>query len=456
MQNQPNIRTLANALMRGTLTAEQLVSERLEVAAATTGVFTSMNEEVMEQARQIDRMRGEGKAPLLAGVPISLKDLFDIKGQRTLAGSRVLADKVDPACQDAEVVGYLRELGMLFVGRTNMSEFAFSGMGLNPHFPLLTSIWDSGRLPGGSSSGSAVSVAAGVVPGTLGSDTAGSCRIPAAFNGIVGVKPSFDRLSSQGVYPLSPTSDAPGPLGLDVDSCFLLDQGISGALKPSATQLPQLQLADPKSIRLLVPEGLVLQDLDEEVSEGFTKTINLLKATGVEIIQQPMPVIDDCANLFLKRPIAVYEAWKHHQSMIENHGEEYDPYVSIRIQNGKNVSDEEQARRYADKAILKQRFHEELKNLHIDGVIYPTVACVPPTVESTKDTNNIGAINLRCLRNTATANYFDGCSISLPYRAGVQSNDAAPVGIMISCGHGEDQKLYQIAASVEAIMNRNL
>ena len=192
------------------------MADALAAAGRAEGVFVRINDDVLDQAAHIDRARAGGEPlPALAGVPITLKDLFNVQGQQTLAGSKVLKSEAPIEKTDAVVVGHLRNAGALFLGRANMSEFAFSGMGLNPHYGNPKSIWDraTGRLPGGSSSGGAVGVAEGIVPATVGSDTAGSCRIPAAFNGIVGVKPTYGRVSLRGAYPLSPTSDAPGPLG---------------------------------------------------------------------------------------------------------------------------------------------------------------------------------------------------------------------------------------------------
>ena len=252
-----NLRSLSQGIQNQTVSAESLVSESLIKAEQSDNVFISIDQNIKGAARRVDEEIACGKnTSTLAGIPITLKDLFDVKGETTLAGSIALKHSAHPAQEDCDVVKPLREAGLLFLGRTNMSEFAFSGMGMNPHYGIPKSIWDrdTGRLPGGSSSGSAVSVAEGVVVATMGSDTAGSCRIPASFNGIVGVKPSYGRLSLNGVYPLSPSSDAPGPLAVDVDSCYLIDQLISNAWDGQG-ELPQLRSRELSSLRLLVPES---------------------------------------------------------------------------------------------------------------------------------------------------------------------------------------------------------
>ncbi len=450
MQNidNPGIRQLAAGLAAREFRCADLVEERLGLALDAQGVFTSLTDGAMDAARAVDKRRATGKAGPLEGVPVTLKDLYNVRGEMTLAGSNVLRYDAQVQSTDAEVVGYLRDAGLLFLGRTNMSEFAFSGMGLNPHYAPLYSVWDreTGRLPGGSSSGSAVSVALGIVPGSLGSDTAGSCRIPAAFNGIVGVKPSYGRLSLKGVYPLSPTSDAPGPLAVDVDSCFLLDRLMDGRWQG---EIPVLEQAGTEGVRLRVPEGVVMSELDREVSEAFAAALRRLENAGITVESSPMPVVDDCVRMFLERSVVGFEAWRDHGERLDSRGNEYDPYVRQRMSQGRHVSAEEQESRYRDKAELIRRFNEDFGAGGETALVYPTVCCIPPAVSETFDPERIGKVNLRCLRNTAAVNYFDGCSISLPCHPG----GTAPVGLMLSMPHGHDAELYRLAATVEAILD---
>ncbi|MBX2867465.1 MAG: hypothetical protein KTR18_02235 [Acidiferrobacterales bacterium] len=451
MTKQLNIRTLSTQLESGETTAKEVAVQRLEMVKKSSGVFTSTNQYLVDEAIQIDNDRASGcHGSPLAGVPITLKDLFGMKGQATLAASKALEGIAPIEDADADVVAPLRQAGMLVAGRTNMSEFAFSGMGRNPHFPSLISVWDqqTGRLPGGSSSGSAVSVAMGMVPGTLGSDTAGSCRIPAAFNGIVGVKPTHGRLSLKGVYPLSPTSDAPGPLAVDVDSCFLLDHFMRGAYQPTEG-LPSIDLIDISDIRVLVPEGVVMSELDEVVSSTFEVALTWLEQAGCKVVRSSMPVIDDCAELFLTRPVVPYEAWQHHQHMIEAKGDLYDPFVAGRTRAASRISVEEQQSRYDDKARCVTRFNQAFTESKIDLVVYPTVQCIPPALSEIEDPADMPAVNLRCLRNTATVNYFDGCSISVP----CHHPGDAPVGLMLSAMGGHDQRLYTFASVIEKVID---
>lgn len=448
----PGLRELSAELRSGRTTATRLVETALERTRKSKSVFVSINPGLINLTYSIDRaLKKSQHLPPLAGIPIALKDLFNVRNEKTLAGSVVRRHYARPEDDDADVVAPLRAAGLLFFGRANMSEFAYSGMGKNPHFGTPLSIWDraTGRLPGGSSSGSAVAVAEGIVPAALGSDTAGSCRIPAAFNGVVGVKPSFGRMSLQGIYPLSPTLDAPGPLAIDVDSCYLLDQLMCGKVKPEA-ELPRLQAAGIDQLRLVIPDARVLLGLDGEVQSAFERAVETLAAAGASIRRLPVPLLDRCDDFFMQRPLVVREVWDHHREMLEKHLDEYDPFVGVRMRLGATVSDAEQQARYADRRQLVAEFEREFAALQADALLYPTVACVPPPIAATEDAEEARLINLRCLRNTATVNYFDGCAISLPcHHAG-----AAPVGLMLSAANGNDEALYRVAAAVEAALPR--
>ena len=451
MKIRNNLRSLSQDIQNRQITVEALINVTLEKAKASENVLIFINQDALDQARQVDRSIQAGHCvPPLAGIPVTLKDLFDIEGEVTLAGSIALRHSATPAVRDCDVVSRLRGAGLLFAGRANMSEFAFSGMGTNPHYGTPKCIWDrqAGRVPGGSSSGSAVSVAEGIVPASIGSDTAGSCRVPAAFNGIVGVKPSYGRLSLAGVYPLSPTSDAPGPMGVDVDSCFLLDQLMSGSWDGQGT-LPLIGHTDCASLKLIVPGSTVMEDLDSEVADDFDRVVDALIQAGASVEFVEMPVIGECVEMFLTRAVVGYEALQHHVELLEKYGHEYDPFVYNRMTAFKGVTDEEQQSRYRDKARMKASFEQTMKDLGADAVICPTTPCIPPTMAAAEVAKNRTKINLRNLRNTASANYFDGCSISLP----CHDSGKAPTGLMVSAVHGHDAQLYVIAEAVERVIH---
>jgi aspartyl-tRNA(Asn)/glutamyl-tRNA(Gln) amidotransferase subunit A len=449
--NMPGLRELAATLSSGQTTSLRLVEQAEERAHGSRSVFTSINPGLASLAKAIDRAREKSQPlPPLAGIPIALKDLFNIRNELTLAGSIVRKRYAQPEAADADVVSPLRAAGLLFFGRTNMSEFAFSGIGKNPHYGTPLSIWDreTGRLPGGSSSGSAVAVAEGIVAAALGSDTAGSCRIPAAFNGVVGVKPSFGRMSLNGIFPLSPTLDAPGPIAVDVDSCFILDQLMCAQVKPD-DRLPVLMAADTTKLKLVIPEARVMQDLDDEVQVAFEHAVEILRNAGVKIQRTAMPVLDHCDDFFRERPLVIQEVWLHHREMLEQHLDEYDPFVGQRMAAGAGISATEQQSRYRERLELVAAFNRQFEFLQADALLYPSVACIPPALAETDDEDNARRVNLRCLRNTATVNYFDGCAISLPCH---QPGDA-PVGLMLSACNGSDEKLYRIAAAVEKTLH---
>jgi aspartyl-tRNA(Asn)/glutamyl-tRNA(Gln) amidotransferase subunit A len=445
-----SLRTLSESLGTTEITSYELIKNALARAELSKSVFIQLNAGLSSQAEAIDQARKKHEAvPVLAGIPITLKDLFNVRDELTLAGSTVLKHIARPEAEDAEVIVPLREAGLLFLGRTNMSEFAFSGMGKNPHYGTPLSIWDrqTGRLPGGSSSGSAVSVGEGIVVASLGSDTAGSCRVPAAFNGVVGVKPSYGRMSLNGIYPLSPTSDAPGPIAQDVDSCYILDQLMAGKL--SATDsLPVLPARKPQTLNFVVPESRVLDDLDSEVQSAFDLALDALRQAGAQIRTVNMPVIDASIDLFYSKAIVLYEAYHHHLDLLEKYGDEFDPFVQQRILTGSAISDDEQEQRYRAKAEVIKLFNNQFRQLGTDALLYPTTPCIPPALSETDDLNNARKVNLRCLRNTVTANYYDGCSISLP----CHRNREAPVGLMVSSMNGEDEKLYSVSLAIEQIL----
>ncbi|MFT5506097.1 MAG: aspartyl-tRNA(Asn)/glutamyl-tRNA(Gln) amidotransferase subunit A [Gammaproteobacteria bacterium] len=443
------LRSLANQLADQSMTSRELCEKALDRSRNTQSVFINLNEDILYLADLIDQKRkSTAQVPALAGIPIALKDLFDVRHQKTLAGSVVLKDQVNRAEQDAAVVAPLRNAGLLFLGRLNMSEFAFSGMGMNPHYGTPLSVWDrvTGHLPGGSSSGSGVVVGEGIVAAALGSDTAGSCRIPAAFNGIVGVKPSYGRLPLTGIFPLSHSSDAPGPLAVDVDSCHILDRFMMQ--DPQAARLPEIAIIDPAKLTLIVPDADVMRGLDDTVQNTFEAGVTKLKMAGFNFQTHKMPSLDGCIEFFKTNPVAVYEAYQLHRQNLENHFASFDPFVGQRILTGKDISPAEQQDRYEQKSWLIKQFNAEFSALGADAVLYPTVACIPPAISDCKDSEQARIINLNCLRNTATVNNFDGCSISLP----CHKPGEAPVGLMVSARNGEDEKLYQVAAALESAL----
>jgi aspartyl-tRNA(Asn)/glutamyl-tRNA(Gln) amidotransferase subunit A len=273
----PTLSELSRRLVSGRVSARALVDESLARIRDPQGegarAFISVSSDAARaQADEVDRGRAAGQSlPVFAGIPLAIKDLFDVAGEVTKAGSRVLANQ-PPAARDAPVIARLRAAGFIFIGRSNMTEFAYSGLGLNPHYgtPLSTFDRATRRIPGGSTSGGGVAVADDMAAASLGTDTGGSCRIPAAFNGIVGFKPTASRVPREGVYPLSQSLDSVGPLAHSTECCATLDAILRG-VEPQP--LPELPL---NRIRLLLPTTLVLDEMDEAVGRAFERAVESL------------------------------------------------------------------------------------------------------------------------------------------------------------------------------------
>ena len=265
---------------------------------------------------------------------MSVKDLYDVRRARSQPpGSKVLADAA-PAEQDAPTIARCRQAGFVFIGRTNMTEFAYSGLGLNPHHDTPRSPWDreTGRIPGGSSSGSAVSVADGMAAVTLGTDTGGSCRIPAAFNGITGFKPTASRVPLDGIVPLAFSLDSAGPLGRTVGCCAAVDAILAG--EPITTPAP----VAPASLHFAIPRTLVFDGIDDTVAEAFDRAVAALSDAGVRITDISMTELAELPAVNAKGGFAAAEAYAWHKDLLESAGHGYDPRVGGRIVKGKDQS----------------------------------------------------------------------------------------------------------------------
>ncbi len=448
MPNAPTLTSLAADLESGRTNARKLVDECLDKIADKAGegarAFVHVDvEAAIEAAKAMDRLREVRAAPSpFAGIPISIKDLFDIKGQVTRAGSRALDDS-PPAEADAPVVSRLRRAGFILIGRTNMTEFAYSGIGINPHYGTPKSVWQRkvGHVPGGSSSGAAVSVADGMAYGALGSDTGGSCRIPAAYNGIVGFKPTQRRIPREGGIPLSFTLDSFGPLARTVECCAVLDAILADEpVRP----LPPRPV---KGMRLAVPTTIALDDLDDHVARSFARTLEKLSHLGALIERIEVPEFLDVAVMNAKGGFAAAASYAGHRYLIENHGDVNDPRVSSRILRGQSIT----AADYIDILEARKSFiaRATVRLAPYDAVVMPTSAITPPRISDLADDKAFTKANLLSLRNCTLINMMDGCSISLPcHRA-----DEEPVGFMMSAVGGSDRRILELAAGVEAAIH---
>ena len=373
--------------------------------------------------------------------PISLKDLFDIAGEATPAGSQVLAD-APPATAHAAVVQRMLAAGFVPMGRTNMTEFAFSGLGINPHYGTPCSPWDRAerRIPGGSSSGTAVSVSDGMAIAGLGTDTGGSCRIPAAFCGIVGYKPTARRVPITGVLPLAPSLDSVGPIASSVACCAVIDAVLAGdaATPPVPASL--------NGLRLAVPTNVVLEGMDAAVSGAFDRALAALSRAGAHIVHVHFPAFDEVPAVNAKGGFAASEAYAWHRALLAEKAAGYDPRIRMRIERGERMT----AAEYVELAAARQRLIADFdaSTRQFDALVMPTVPIVPPRIAELDDEREYNRINLHILRNTALGNFFDRCSISLPcHREG-----EPPVGLMLVGETLGDARLFAIAAAVEAAL----
>src|SRR5580700_7643892 len=448
MPHHPTLASLADDLERGRTSARQLVEECLakiaDPACEGQRSFIPVDKEAaLAAADAMDRLRKANAAPSrFAGVPISIKDLFDVKGQLTRAGSRALEEDAMPAEQDAPVVARLRREGFIVIGRTNMTEFAFSGIGINPHYGTPKGAFNrsEGHIPGGSSSGAAVSVVDGMAHGALGTDTGGSCRIPAAYNGIVGFKPTQRRVPLDGGVPLSFTLDSFGPLARTVNCCAVLDAVLADEpVRP-------LQPRPIKGMRLAVPTTVALDELEDEVARTFERALEVLSRQGALIERIAVPEFLDVGVMNAKGGFAASESYAWHRYLLTSKGDDYDPRVSSRILRGEGIS----AAEYIDLLNARRSLiaRAAARLAPYDALVMPTTAITPPRIADLADDKAFTKANLLSLRNCTLINMIDGCAISLP----AQREGEAPVGLMLAASGGSDRRILELAAGMEGVI----
>ncbi len=394
-----------------------------------------------EAADAQDRLRKAGyRLSLLAGLPVSIKDLFDVEGEITLAGSTALRD-APPAPRDAAVVARLRAAGAVLIGRTNMTEFAFSGVGINPHYGTPGNPWDRKRIPGGSSSGAAVAVADGQGVVAIGSDTGGSVRIPAALCGLVGFKPTQSRVPRDGALPLSTTLDSIGPLANSVMCCAITDAVLAGEAPVPPPRL------EPGGLRLGIPRGSFLFDaLDPGVAAGFERACAALTRVGARVYELPIPELAEYAAINAKGGFSPPEAYAWHAELMARRGQDYDPRVRLRIGRGAEMTAPDYVRLVADRARFIARV--AARTAGCDALIAPTVAMIAPPIADFDADADFMRLNARILRNPSLVNFLDRCAVTLP----VSVPGEAPVGLMLIGPQGGDKRLLEIALAIEAAL----
>ena len=441
----------ADALAMGDTTSAQLVEEALERIAAPDGeggrAFVAVQAEAARAAAgAMDQLRRVARAPgPWAGIPISVKDLFDQAGAVTAAGSVARRDAA-PATATAPAIARLERAGFVVLGRTNMVEFAFSGTGLNPHHGTPRAPWDreTGRAPGGSSSGAAVAVADGMGFGAIGSDTGGSCRVPAALCGITGFKPTARRVPLAGAFPLSATLDSIGPLAPSVACCAVLDAVMAG--EDDESPPPAMPL---EGLRLGLPSATYLFDgIAPPVAAAFEIALRRLEAAGARLIDVALPEIAEIPAANAAGGFAAAEAWALHRELIGRARDRYDPLILARIEGGASMSATDLIELMAERARIIAAIAP--RTAPLDAILAPTCPLTPPAIAELAEADAFNRINRLLLRNTSVANFLDRCSISIP----CQAKGEAPVGLMLTGENGGDRRLLAVARAVEDALTR--
>lgn len=438
---------VAERLARNECSSRELIESALDRISDPGGeggkTFTlTFGEKARLHADATDKLRAAGADPgPLSGLPISVKDLFDVRGEVTTAGSPLLRN-VSPATSDAVIVSRLRRAGAIVIGRTNMTEFAYSGIGLNPHLgtPANPYARPERRIPGGSSSGAAISVSDDMAWAAIGSDTGGSVRIPAALCGLTGFKPTQSRVPLAGAFPLSQTLDSIGPIAKTVRACISVDAVIAGS------ELRSAEPADLRSARFVLPRNYVADGLDQEVGAAFERAIGKLSGAGAEIIELPLPEFERIREINATGGFSGVESFALHRRLGLDQAA-YDPLVLERVERGRAVSaadylDMLEARKVIIAAVEKQ-------TAGFDAVLFPTVPIVAPKISDVSSSRDeYRRVNVLLLRNTSITNFLDGCALSIP----CHGEGEAPVGLMLAAPRMGDEALLSMGLAVERVV----
>jgi aspartyl-tRNA(Asn)/glutamyl-tRNA(Gln) amidotransferase subunit A len=432
-------RSFATGTLSSTSLTEACLARILDPAGEGNRTFVKVwADEARAVAKAQDGLRAIGYAPSpVAGMTISVKDMLDVAGEVTLAGTKAL-DDAPAASQDAPVIQRLKSAGAVLTGRTNMAQFAFSIVGLNPHFGTPGNPFDRTRIPGGSSSGAAVSVADGMSVAAIGSDTVGSIRAPAALCGVVGFKPTQRSVPLQGTIPLSVTLDTVGPLARTVEDCALVYGVIAG--QPWHT----LQPTAAKSLRLAVPQTRVLDELSPAVSRAFERATRHLAKSGAALIDAKFECFAEIEARNGCGVIEYVDALAWHKDLLARRGGDYDPNVRGRVEKGATIAAWEYAAMQEWRKKVIARFDQDTRPY--DALILPTVAITAPTIDECE--RNESNVRSKLLRNPSLFNFLDRPAITIP----IHGPGEAPVGLMIVGERDQDWRLLGIAQALELVL----
>lgn len=445
-----NAELLSTQFANGITNPVIILDELVERLNKTKYIFISTCLDRAYREAEASKQRWKAKMPLSSfdGVPIAWKDLFDVAGTITTAGSATRKDNA-PATQDANLVAKLTQLGMINIGKTNLSEFAYSGLGLNPAFGTPPNAVNELHAPGGSSSGAAVSVAKQIVPFSMGTDTAGSIRIPAAFNGLVGYRPSINRYSQQGVFPLASSLDTIGPLAHNVKDCFFLDQLILS--QNYHIDFNNKNYADKGNFHLVVDFDILDHpDIQDDVTANFTQAVKAFQDAGVKVIFKKINAFHQALSYIdAGNWLGAAEAYTLHQKLLKSDKVKLmDQRVYQRLMKAKDILASTQIHLYEQARLLKQHIKNELGN---GFLLTPTVAHTAPLLAPLEaDSDLFVKTNSKTLRLTMPGSFLDMPAITLPNG---QGKNGLPTGILISGVNGHDESLLHAAMQIEDILH---
>lgn len=429
----------------GPVEVTECLLERIEKSSDTSIFITVTAERARAEARR-SQARYKAGEPLSAldGVPIAWKDLIDIAGAPTTAGSDLFGGG-PVKTQDLECAANAAASGMVCLGKLNLTELAYSGLGLNPHYgtPVNPNDKTVKRAPGGSSSGSGVAVAAKLVPCAVGSDTGGSVRIPAAFNGVVGYKSSRGRIETRGLVALSRTFDTIGPLARSVEDCVLVDMAMRGAVTADARR------TSLRSLTVVSPTNFVLDAAEPAVLENYERALSAIEKAGATVRREAVPTLNEIAELTAQHgTLTAAEAYNEYREIIDSaEVNRIDRRVVKRILDGKRMS--------ANDLLSIQRGRQRLISqvlAQLGGalLVMPTTPITAPAIEPLeRDDEMFHRINLLALRNTMLGNVLDLCGLALP--SGRDAN-GMPTSILFSAAHGEDDRLLGCGLEIERVI----
>lgn len=456
-----SLQDISAAFKQGELKSSALTQQMLVRIADNDQqrvVFTDVFEgDAMAAALESDKRWASGAAlSPIDGIPVSVKDLFDVEGRKTLAGSKVLANLSDirKAKVDAVVIERLKAAGAVIIGRTNMTEFAYSGLGINPHNGTPLSPWNRAQqhVAGGSSCGAAVSVTDGMASAGIGTDTGGSVRIPAAFCGLTGFKPTAMRIDQTGAFPLSTSLDSIGPMAHRVNCCQWLDSVMAGdriTIMPSAEEAALAKVSASSPPVLGMPSQLITDQMDDVVAATFASACEALRRAGFRILDVDLPELEELSTINANGGLIAAESWHWHEQWLSEGENSYDPRVAVRIRRGQKI----------DAQAYKQLLHQRTdwiarvrpKIASFDALVMPTVPVVPPKLQPLLESDEQYTVtNLLVLRNPSVVNFLDGCALTLPCH---QDKAAAPVGLMLASLANRDAALLRLGRVCESVLS---